>query len=419
MKKLLILIIFIALAAGGYYWYANYYAVDVIAEEPVAIVGSGMIEARTIAVTSQTGGRIVAVYGREGEEVGAGAVLLELDDSLLQAQRVELEAAIDTAQANLEAAKATPRPSDIAAAEAAVAQARTQKEGAYRVWQQMLRASAEPQELLIPIQDVQGQIRQAQKQVEAAQVALKTATIQEQDAARDQSAVGKVQYQIAQKQRQAANVGVQLARANLRALRTQLKHLQEQYDNPVALQAQAHQAEGAYHVATAAVPLAEAQLALAKMGPRAEDIAVAAAQVQVAESARALLETQVEQLTLTAPAAGLITTRSAEPGQIAAPGAILFSLADLDQVTLRVFIPETQIGKVHLGQTALVTIDSQDSPFEGVVTYIANQAEFTPQNVQMPEERVNLVFAVEISLDNSDHILKPGMPADAEIVAGN
>ncbi|HEY52712.1 MAG TPA: biotin/lipoyl-binding protein, partial [Caldilineae bacterium] len=204
MKKILILLIFIALVAGGYYWYANYYAADVIAEEPGAIIGSGMIEAKTIAITSQTGGRIVAVYGREGDEVEAGAVLLKLDDSLLQAQRLELEAAIDTARANLDAAKATPRPSDIAAAEAAVAQARTQKEGAYRVWRQMLRASEEPQELLIPIQNVQAQIRQAQKQVEAAEVALKAATIQEQDAARDQSAVGKVQYQIAQKQRQAA-----------------------------------------------------------------------------------------------------------------------------------------------------------------------------------------------------------------------
>ncbi len=419
MKKILFLIIILALAAGGYYWYTNYYTVDSVTEEEKAIVGSGVIEAETIVVTSETGGRIVEVYGREGTEVETGDVLVKLDDSLLKAQRVELEAAINTAKANLDAVKVPPQPSNIVVAEAAVAQAKAQEKGADQVWRQMLRVSEEPQELLIPIQKVRAQIQQTLKMIEFAEVEQKSAVIREQDAARDQSAVGKTMHQVAQKQRQAADVGVQLAKANLRALRIQLRHLQDQHDNPIVLQTQANQAEGVYHMAETAVSVAEAQLALAGVGPRVEDIAVAEAQVQVAESARALLENQVNQLTLTVPAEGLITTRTAEPGKMAIPGAILFSLANLDQVTLRVFIPETQIGKVGLGDTARVTVDSVDHPFEGVVTYIANQAEFTPQNVQIPEERVNLVFAVEISLDNPNHILKPGMPADAEILAGS
>jgi len=419
VKKVLILIIILALAAGGYYWYTNYYAVDSVAEEEKAIVGSGVIEAETIVVTSETGGRIVEVYGREGTEVETGDVLIKLDDSLLKAQRVELEAAINTAKANLDAAKATPQPSDIVVAEAAVAQANAQEKGADQIWRQMLRVSEEPQELLIPLQKVQAQIQQTRKMIEFAEVEQKSAIIREEDAARDQSAVGKTMHQVAQKQRQAADVGVQLAKANLRALRIQLRHLQGQHDNPIVLQTQANQAEDIYHVAETAVSVAEAQLALAKVGPRVEDIAVAEAQVQVAESARALLENQMNQLTLAAPAGGLITTRTAEPGKMAIPGVILFSLANLDQVTLRVFIPETQIGKVGLGDTARVTVDSVDHSFEGIVTFIANQAEFTPQNVQIAEERVNLVFAVEISLDNPDHVLKPGMPADAEILAGS
>ncbi|MCP4165750.1 MAG: HlyD family efflux transporter periplasmic adaptor subunit [Chloroflexi bacterium] len=418
MKKLLVLIIVVAAVAGGYYWYVTYYpttqAVSVsIAED---IRASGLIEAKTLLITSETGGRIIDVFAREGDEIATGDLLIQLDDSMLKAQQAELEAAINTARANLNAVSAPPRTADIAVAEAALIAAKALESGAYQVWQQMLRVSEDPQELLIPIQDIQAQIQQVDKLIEMAKVELKSAGIQEENAARDQSAAGKVAYQIALKQGQAADVGVRLAKANRQALRTQLKHLREQYNNPVALQTQAHQAESAYSSAEAAVAVAEAQLAVAKTRPRPEDIAVAAAQVRVAESARALFDTQMSRLTLTAPDDGLITTRTAERGKMAIPGAILFSLADLDRVTLRVYIPQTQIGKVSLGQSAQVTIDSVDRPFAGTVSYIAAEAEFTPQNVQIPEERVNLVFAVEISLDNPNHILKPGMPADAELL---
>jgi multidrug resistance efflux pump len=148
----------------------------------------------------------------------------------------------------------------------------------------------------------------------------------------------------------------------------------------------------------------------------AEDVAVAEAQLRQAESSLTLLQVQLDQLDITAPRAGVIATRMANPGEVALPGATLLTLSDLNDVTLTVFIPETQIGQVKLGQEALVRIDSISRPFEGTVTFIANEAEFTPKNVQTQEERVNLVFAVEISLDNADHILKPGMPADAEIM---
>ncbi len=428
MKRLLILILLLALAAGGYIVYTNYYATD--ATLPAAglltgdtaslpfsrtIAGSGAIEAETILVTSEIGGRIVDVLAAEGAEVAAGDVLVRLDDSLLKARRAELEAAIAAAKENLVATQATPQPADIAVDKAALAQAKTQQDGAYQIWQEMVKVEQEPQTLLVPIRDLQAQVKQAEKAVEAAQVEQRSAIIQEENAARDQSGVGKTIHEIAHKRRLAADTGIDLANANLQALQVQLAHLWEQYNTPIQLQIQTRQAESAYRIAEAAVTLAEARLAATRAGPRAEDIALAEAQVILAESGRALLETQQSQLTLTAPRDGLITTRSAEPGEMAIPGAILLSLADLDKVTLRVYIPETQIGRVKLGQPAQVRIDSVARPFEGVVTYIASEAEFTPQNVQIATERVNLIFAVEISLDNPDHILKPGMPADAEI----
>ncbi|UCG26186.1 MAG: efflux RND transporter periplasmic adaptor subunit, partial [Chloroflexota bacterium] len=98
---------------------------------------------------------------------------------------------------------------------------------------------------------------------------------------------------------------------------------------------------------------------------------------------------------------------------LAVPGAALFTLADLDQVTLTVYVPEAELGKVALDQEVEVTVDAYEQVFPGRVTHIASQAEFTPKNVQTQDERVHMVFAVKIQLDNPDHQLKPGMPADA------
>jgi HlyD family secretion protein len=153
-------------------------------------------------------------------------------------------------------------------------------------------------------------------------------------------------------------------------------------------------------------------------GPMPEEVAIAGAQVRQAEAALASVEVQLDKLNLTAPRAGVITERPANPGELANPGATLMNLGDLDQVTLTVFIPETQIGRVRVGQTARVEVDAYPGEtFEGSVAFIAPEAEFTPKNVQTEEERVNLVFAVKITLDNPGHRLKPGMPADAQIIS--
>jgi HlyD family secretion protein len=166
------------------------------------------------------------------------------------------------------------------------------------------------------------------------------------------------------------------------------------------------------------VQMAEAKLAAVKAGPMPEEVAIAQAQVQQAEAALARLQVQLDQMTLTAPRDGIVTERPANPGELAAPGATLMNLGDLDRLTLTVFIPETQIGRVRVGHAARVTVDAySNETFEGTVTFISMEAEFTPKNVQTKEERVNLVFVVKISLDNPDHRLKLGMPADAEIIS--
>ena len=164
------------------------------------------------------------------------------------------------------------------------------------------------------------------------------------------------------------------------------------------------------------VAVAKAKLDELKAGPTAEELAVAEALVDQARSAISALETQIEKMTLHSPIAGIVTSRSAHEGEAAIAGATLLSVANLDEVKLTVYIPEDELGRVYLGQQVEVQVDSfPGRVFTGTVCYISQQAEFTPRNVQTEEERVNMVFAVRVRLPNQDHLLKPGMPADAVI----
>jgi HlyD family secretion protein len=147
-----------------------------------------------------------------------------------------------------------------------------------------------------------------------------------------------------------------------------------------------------------------------------EQIHALEARVDQANATLEALRIQRAQLELAAPIDGMVVALSAHTGEIAAKGAALATLADLSVVQLDVYLPEEHIGRVALGDRVQVTVDSfPDRVFEGTVTHIADTAEFTPRNVATKEERVNLVFAVQIALANDDGALKPGMPADAVI----
>lgn len=113
------------------------------------------------------------------------------------------------------------------------------------------------------------------------------------------------------------------------------------------------------------------------------------------------------------PIAGVVLYRSVEPGEFAAPGSPLITVADLDRLTLTVYVPEDRYGQIALGGTYSVTVDSfPDAVFTGVVSHIADRAEFTPRNVQTTDSRKTTVFAIDLDLAPSEGKLKPGMPAD-------
>jgi HlyD family secretion protein len=423
MKRVIPILIVLALIVAGYYWYTTLNHGSLFgAAQPGAsqrIFGSGSIEADIVAVTAEIEGRIVAIYADEGDEVKQGNLLVTLDTSLLEAQRNQLKAALDTAQANLAEVTSPPRPEDVAAAEAQLQQAQAARKGASTVWQQASALVKNPLDLNVEVENARGQVAVLQKEVESAQANLKKATIQRDEAARDQlNNEAIVMSQVAELDVKAAQANLAASQAELAGGQRQLALLIDMRDNPVALVTQAHAAESGYRQGSAAAQVAQAQLALVQAGPMPEEVVIADAQVQQAQAAVHHVQVQLDKMSLTAPRNGVITNRAVNPGELAAPGNILLEVGDLDKVKLTVYVPETQIGHVQVGQTAHVNVDAYaNETFEGCVTYISPEAEFTPKNVQTKEERVNLVFAVKISLANPAHRLKPGMPADAEILA--
>jgi HlyD family secretion protein len=141
---------------------------------------------------------------------------------------------------------------------------------------------------------------------------------------------------------------------------------------------------------------------------------MARAELAGAEAGLALIEKQIEQLTLTAPVDGVVNQILVRQGEVASPGMPLVQVVDTDYLTLTVYVPQARVASISAGDEVRITVDAYpDAEFEGLVSHIAGQAQFTPSNVQTREERVKLVFAVEIQVEDSSGRLKAGMPADA------
>jgi HlyD family secretion protein len=151
-------------------------------------------------------------------------------------------------------------------------------------------------------------------------------------------------------------------------------------------------------------------------GSRKEDIAIARANLAQANANLGLSRINETYTTLRAPSTGVITVRQAELGEVVSPGSPVITLADLDHIWLRAYIAETDLGKIHWGQEAAITTDTYPGKqYHGRISFISPDAEFTPKSVQTYTERVTLVYRIKIDIDNPNHELKPGMPADARI----
>jgi HlyD family secretion protein len=168
--------------------------------------------------------------------------------------------------------------------------------------------------------------------------------------------------------------------------------------------------------AEAAFQAAQQRYNQAVEGSRKEDIAIARANLTAAHANLGLSRVNLDYTTLYAPSAGVITVRQAELGEVVAPGTPVVALADLDHIWLRAYIAETDLGRIHWGQKATVTTDTYPGKqYHGRISFISSTAEFTPKSVQTYKERVTLVYRIKVDIDNPNHELKLGMPADAHI----
>ncbi len=138
---------------------------------------------------------------------------------------------------------------------------------------------------------------------------------------------------------------------------------------------------------------------------------------RMAKAGYGQISATIENAVINSPINGTILDTNLEIGEMAFPGTAIVSVADLSRPWMYVYVNETKLGFVKLGQKAYVSVDSfPDKKFNAKVVAISNKAEFTPKTIQTKEERVKLVFAVKIAIENPDMSLKPGMPADAEIL---
>jgi multidrug resistance efflux pump len=393
-------------------------AAQTSSEETAAdLTASGFLEAEEIHVAAETSGRVAEVMVDESDQVQAGNVVVRLDDALLQADRAQAAAAVSVARANLARLRAGATPEELAAAEAAVNEANAALKGVQGAAGSAWAAAGNPQSIDVQIAAADTQANLALRQIDLAKVQLEEAriklgwlqSISGDD--RDENAIEFQQYEV-----QILEANVRAAEAQYLGAQQKLDLLNEQRGRPLSALAQAHAAQSRVSIAQAQIELAEAKFDLVKNGALLEEIRIAEAQVAAAQSQVDLIAAKIAQLTLIAPIDGIVATRSIQVGETAAQNVPLLTISDLSALKLVVYIPDPQIGLVHLGAPVSISVDSEPGKtFEGVVTLISRQAEFTPRNVQTEEDRVSLVFAVEIVIDNTNGVLKPGMPADATI----
>jgi HlyD family secretion protein len=442
--SLLVGVMVVVLLVVGAVWYLKTQA----ASADTALRVSGTIEADNIAVAAEVPGRIVTLNVDEGAEVQAGETLAQLDTALVDGQIAQAQAALELAQANLAQVNAGARAEQIRAAEGAVAQALAARDGAQQAWLDTQKARDHPQELDAQIDAARAALAVAEAQLKQAVALAGSADEGRQEAQHIFDLVGEPSsYSVgtpwglvsgsinpSAQMKQAVNsqlglagaqdwvawTGVQAATSQRDGALTNLDNLTAIRANPLEANARVDAAYAQYQAADGALKAAQAKLAALKAGSTKEQIASAESQVAQAQAALKALQVQQSKMTLVAPRAGYVVARLAQRGELATPNVPLLKLADLDDLTMMVYLPTTKLGEVKLGDAAQVSVDGfTDRRFAGKVIFISPQAEFTPTNTQTQDARTQLVYGVKLALANPDHVLKPGMASDVEFSAAD
>jgi HlyD family secretion protein len=339
---------------------------------------SGTVEARTIGVGSRAGGRVKEILVREGDHVTAGQPIMTLETGDWLAQLLEAQGQLDQQQATLERLENGSRPEEIdeahaRALSAAAALAETEA-GARRE-----------------------QIAAARARLAAQEIAVEKAQL---DAARIHRAEAIGKGIISQLDVDAADTGLRGAIATRDSLREALDELVNGSRREDVDQARAHSLEMA------------ASEKLMKLGPRAEDKAVARGQVKVAQGKVDQIKVMIDELTIRAPRAARIEACDLRPGDLLAPNATAATLLEDDQLYVRIYVPETLIGHLKVGDTVPISVDSfPGESFDGVVEHMNEVGEYSPRNLQTADERADQVFGTRVGIRSGEGKLRAGMAA--------
>lgn len=342
--------------------------------EPLKV--SGFIEADEIRLGSRVGGRVMHVKAYEGQQAVAGDVMVELEPFDLHERRSEAIAMLAQRRAVYEKLKAGFRAEEIG------------------------EAKARRDQLAANLEKLQNgpreeEITAARAQLTLADAELKLAKVEQQ---RVEDLYGRNASTLEELDR--ANTVLRTAQSTVDVRSAELQLLEKGTRPEEIAQAKA------------SVDEAEQIFALRRNGYRSEEIAEAEAAVDASQATLDAIEKQIAELTITTPVNGVVEAIELQPGDLIAMNAPALSLIDTSHLWVRTYVPEDALN-IKIGQPVTVTVDAfPGRKFRGEVTFVARDAEFTPDNVQTPEDRSKLVFRVKVNLVEGLDVLRAGMAAD-------
>jgi HlyD family secretion protein len=440
--RLVLPVVLVVLVAAGIYWLVT------SSRNGDGLTASGTVEAGEIHIAPEIGGRVQEVFVETGDAVAENDRLVLLDDALLQAQRERVVAAVATAEQALRAAEINQRAAGLQQEMvllAARAQDLARSQGSWRgsapaevdlpAWyltddELLLAANGEVQNVegavLVALEGLRSllddpanaDLRRAELRLALAQAAFLAADAVYERARvahdpEDLLDLAQDERDQAEEERDAAQDGlddlieddrfdpIRQARADLAGAEARQQAARAWRDSLLT-------GERSLEVSLGDLRLQQAQTAAAQ----------ARAALEQAQAELRALDVQLERTILRAPVAGVVLARSADPGEVLPVGAPALTIGKLDELTITVYLSEDSYGRVRLGDSVWIEVDSfPGEVFDGSVVRIADRAEFTPRNVQTEEGRRTTVFAVELAIDDPTARLKPGMPADVEFVS--
>jgi multidrug resistance efflux pump len=342
---------------------------------------TGTVETREIQIGSKVSGRVTAVSVEEGQQVKAGSLLVRFECDELKAQRAQAAATVEQAQADMDRMLRGNRPEEIEQAEAAARAQAAALEAA--------RNGPRKEDL------AQGR---ADYEAAKADAVNSEAYFQRMEKLVEKSEISRQQFDDVREKRDAARERAESARQHMAEL--------EAGTRPEDLRA----AEARFHQAQAAA-------VLSRKGFRKEDIEAAHGRLAEALGKLAELDVRLKESELLAPADATVEVVSVRPGNLVPAGQIVVKMQESSQIWVKVYIPETELSRVHVGQAASIRIDdAKGRVFNGQVGQIASEAEFLPRNVQTLNDREHQVFGVKIFIDNPAGVLKSGMSATVRLL---